>query len=373
MKAEKPLILIVENSTAVTGALKSIVRSSYDSREFFNFIFVIPRGSTAKSYIEQHGFRVYEMKMVEIQKRIWSLILYFPALLVNTSRLASLIRKNNVSLIVNNDFYNLLPAAYVLFGGSVEYICYVRFLPSRFPGILVYFWCKAHALFAHTVVAVSNVVRAQLPGWLKNVEVVYNELPLGEIPYVPASSKVILYCANYITGKGQEYALQSFAQISHRYPEWKLRFVGGDMGLKKNKSFKESLKSLSRSLKIESQVEWHDFEHNISSVYQSSSFVLNFSESESFSMTCLEAMFFGRPVVATRSGGPAEIIDDQVTGILVDLRDINAMAKAIEYLINHPQEREKMAQRAYNIVRSKFSLANTTVKLQALYRKALGQ
>src|SRR5688572_29023724 len=93
--------------------------------------------------------------------------------------------------------------------------------------------------------------------------------------------------------------------------------------------------------------------------YQRAAFVLNFSESESFSMTVLEAMYYGRPVVATRSGGPSEIIDQNESGILVDLKDVTAMANAIEYLIDNPEKRERMAHQAYERVRRKFSFENT--------------
>jgi hypothetical protein len=35
------------------------------------------------------------------------------------------------------------------------------------------------------------------------------------------------------SGKGHEFALESFNLISKKYPDWKLRFVGGDMGYKR--------------------------------------------------------------------------------------------------------------------------------------------
>jgi glycosyltransferase involved in cell wall biosynthesis len=143
------------------------------------------------------------------------------------------------------------------------------------------------------------------------------------------------------------------------------------MGLQKNKDFKDNLIALAKRLKLEDQVEWYNFSEKISNEYLNAGIVLNFSESESFSMTCLEAMFYGRPVIATRSGGPSEIIDQNDTGILVDLRDITAMANAMEYLLSNPEKREIMARRAYDNVRIKFSYANTVQKLGELYQTAI--
>ena len=86
------------------------------------------------------------------------------------------------------------------------------------------------------------------------------------------------------------------------------------------------------NVKSRCQVEWHAFAEKISEEYLDAAIVLNFSESESFSLTCLEAMFYGRPVIATRSGGPSEIIDHNESGILVDVKDVDAMANAMTNL-----------------------------------------
>jgi glycosyltransferase involved in cell wall biosynthesis len=82
-------------------------------------------------------------------------------------------------------------------------------------------------------------------------------------------------------------------------------------------------------------------------------------------------MFYGRPVIATRSGGPAEIIDQNQSGILVDLEDVTGMANAIDYLISHPDKRNAMAQKAFKSVREKFSYDNTIGKLEKIYRSVL--
>ena len=88
-------------------------------------------------------------------------------------------------------------------------------------------------------------------------------------------------------------------------------------------------------------------------------------------MTCLEAMFYGRPVVATRSGGPSEIIDHDVSGILVDIKDVKAMAHAMDVLISDTETREAMARKAFESVRTKFSYANTIARVGEVYRQAL--
>ena len=65
------------------------------------------------------------------------------------------------------------------------------------------------------------------------------------------------YLSNYIEGKGQDLALKSFARLAGKYPLWKLRFVGGDMGKIKNREYKESLVKSAIEMNIQEQVEFH--------------------------------------------------------------------------------------------------------------------
>lgn len=364
----KRRILIIENAVDVTGSVTSIVRSSRYLNPAFDFIFILPTKSKAEAFISSNGFSVYTLPMREIRKSGVSIVTYLPALLVNTFRLRRFIAKHNPDLVVNNDFYNLLPAIYRLIGGKVPYLCYVRFLPAKFPPLLVSLWFGLHRRYAEGIIAVSNAVKSQLPKTEK-LHVIGNELPDRYVSFRQPESRLILYPSNFIQGKGHEVALASFEKVGLKFPSWKLRFIGGDMGLEKNALFKRSLMARARTSKVSQQIEWHSFA-DLTPYYYDAAFVLNFSESESFSMTCLEAMFHGRTVIATRCGGPEEIIENGVDGILVDVNDVTAMTSAMEFLIQHPQDNSLMAKRAYDNVRNKFSAARTIEKLGQLYERS---
>ena len=88
-------------------------------------------------------------------------------------------------------------------------------------------------------------------------------------------------------------------------------------------------------------------------------------------MTCLEALYYGRAVVATKCGGPQEIIDEGNTGLLVELRSVQDMAAAIEFLICQPEQRQLMGEKGYSDVRQRFSFENTGRKLFDTYNSAL--
>jgi L-malate glycosyltransferase len=366
----KPVVLVIENSVDVTGALNSVLRTAEGLRHEYEFHFIFPSKSAGPGWVSVQGFQVHQMPMREIRKDIFSLLLYLPVLLANVIRLRRLIRKIRPALIVSNDFYNLLPAVYRFLGGGLPYVCYVRFLPHRFPRLLVAWWCAWHRRFAASVVAVSGAVKDQLPGSMNPI-LIYDELPPDHVDFTIPEMPVILYPANYIEGKGQEHALICFEQVHRKYPHWQLRFVGSDMGLTKNQLFKQRLMKQSERLGLAGSVQWGAVSNNLKNDYLGCSFMLNFSESESFSLTCQEAQFYGRPVVATKSGGPQEIIENGKTGFLVARNDLDAMTIAVEQLISDRVKRETFAAAAYDHVRQRFDLSKTRHVLLNMYANIL--
>ncbi len=182
---------------------------------------------------------------------------------------------------------------------------------------------------------------------------------------------VFLYLSNFIQGKGQGYALEAFSRIHEKLPGWRLRFVGGDMGLEKNKEYKAGLIDKAKQLNIYEKTDWTGFANDVELEYKQADIVLNFSESESFSMTCVEALYFGRPVIASDSGGPAEILNNDV-GILVPNKDVDSMANAMNQLATKGDLRSAMGERAKVFARLAFSAEKTSDLLLNLYNEVLG-
>jgi L-malate glycosyltransferase len=375
----KPVILVIENSIDVTGALKSITRTAFDLRSFFDFEFIIPKNSKGRFWIEDKGFnKIRELPLRELSRRFSSLVLYIPFLLANAIRLNRMVKQKGISIVHVNDLYNLLPVVIRLLGNSTPYICHIRFLPDRFPAWLFNFWLRLHFRYASKVVAVSQSVLNMLPTHSK-LMYIHEELPPREqFPELTESgnqksSFTFLYLSNFIKGKGQNYALEAYSKIHEELPDWKLRFVGGDMGLKKNREYRMELQERAKELGFFEKIEWLGFTEVVELEYKKADVVLNFSESESFSMTCLEALYFGRPVIATDCGGPSEIIDDEQTGILVPNRNIDAMAEAMKRIATNERMRRKMSLTAREVVRNRFSVEKTSFKWRGIYENVLIQ
>ncbi len=105
---------------------------------------------------------------------------------------------------------------------------------------------------------------------------------------------------------------------------------------------------------------------------QSSIFVLP-STSDTASIGMLEAMACGTPCIGPDVGGPAEIVQDGVTGRRVAVQDPAALARAIVTLVDRPQERRRMGENARAFVRTTASIDAMASRVSELYRRLIDQ
>ncbi len=97
------------------------------------------------------------------------------------------------------------------------------------------------------------------------------------------------------------------------------------------------------------------------------------SDYEGMPNVILEAMVAGRPVVATRVGGIPELVQDGVTGLLVEPGDVAGFARAVSFLLLNPQEAEKMGQAGQERVLSRFSCEKIIEQFKTFYINTLAR
>lgn len=374
-------ILIVDNSRAVTGALNAMRHATGPLRPGLAFEYVLPTGSTGRGPLEADGYRVHELPFVEISRRKADLLFYLPMLLLNGWRLHRLARARGARLIHLNDFYNLTGYVARFFSfGRLPVLTHVRFLPQTLPPPLArtWRWLAEHA--AQQVLCVSEAVRGYFAPGHVGVRTVYDPLPargeqLPAYAVTPAVNRPVrlLYLSNYIRGKGQNFALEAFQLAHARNPNLHLHFVGGDMGMVKNQEFRQELEAAAKAAGLAEAVHFDGFAANTEAAMKAHDIVLNFSEAESFSLTCLDALYYGVPLIATDCGGPAELFEHGKSGLLVPNRDVPAMAAAIGTLAANEGLRQQFSGASRTFVRQKFAPAHTYELLAGCYQRALAQ
>lgn len=94
------------------------------------------------------------------------------------------------------------------------------------------------------------------------------------------------------------------------------------------------------------------------------------SRYEMCSMSIIEAMALGKPVIATRAGGNPELVSDRETGLLIE-RNPDALANAIITLLNDSAGRRRMGEAARHRAASRFTADVMVDQVEALYREML--
>ena len=94
------------------------------------------------------------------------------------------------------------------------------------------------------------------------------------------------------------------------------------------------------------------------------------SETESFGLAIVEAMAAGTAVVATATEGAQEVIDDQKTGLLVPIGDVEKIAQAVITLLSDSSNRLSIASRASDAANQRFSLNRMVDEIERVYLAA---
>ena len=105
-------------------------------------------------------------------------------------------------------------------------------------------------------------------------------------------------------------------------------------------------------------VRFHGHVHDVRSHLDDiDAFVLP-SRAENLPVSILEAMAHALPVIATRVGGVAELVDDGCTGLLVEPEDVGALAAAITALAVHPERAAHMGRNGARRAAREFNAAH---------------
>jgi glycosyltransferase involved in cell wall biosynthesis len=163
--------------------------------------------------------------------------------------------------------------------------------------------------------------------------------------------------------KGHHLAIQAIA-TEGVWPELHLYIVG--LGPRE-----PELRALAESLGIAHRVHMLGFRRNVYDYIAHCDLLLMPSLHEGLPYTLLEAMALGTPIIASRVGGLAEVMQDEGTGLLVPPGDTEALIHAIVRLHDHPELRRQLGEEAQRLQQARYSLEVMAEHYFSLYRELL--
>lgn len=199
----------------------------------------------------------------------------------------------------------------------------------------------------------------------KKIDCIWNGIDVERFAYRgPANVPVAICVGRLSPEKDLATLLHATALVVWNHPEFRLRIVGDGRE-------RGSLERLSRELNIGGNVEFLGERADVPELLSGSAFFVSSSITEGISLTLLEAMSVGLPVVTTAVGGTPEIVVDGMTGRLVPPQDPERLAQAITDMLCERNLWCGMGEAGRQRVEHQFDIRVGIARYQSLYEELL--
>jgi sugar transferase (PEP-CTERM/EpsH1 system associated) len=177
---------------------------------------------------------------------------------------------------------------------------------------------------------------------------------------------VFICVARLSPEKGHDTLIDAFAVVLRAAPRSRLVIVGGG-------KMEAALKEQAERLGIGGCVHFLGFRDDVAAVLHSADAFVLASLMEGVSLTLLEAMAAGLPIVTTAVGGNPEVVVDGETGILVPARDAKSFAEGMRRICSDRTLAEELGQRGQARAFSQFDIGSMIDAYLAVYAAAVSR
>ena len=217
---------------------------------------------------------------------------------------------------------------------------------------------------------------------INKIKVVYDGVDISKISgqlntQKPVDTKIIWNKRNIgifgclVSWKGQDVFLRAVKILIHERGILDCSFfIIGDVP-NNNNNLKHELMDLANKLEIAQHVHFLGYRNDVIALMNKMDVVIHASiEPEPFGMVIIEAMAIGKPVIATNIGGPLEIIENEINGVLIKPNEPAMLADKIIELLEDDNKRRAMGNTAKETVASRFNFSNYS-QLQSIYNHTI--
>ena len=196
--------------------------------------------------------------------------------------------------------------------------------------------------------------------WYKNVQA----LPRSNLPQIPADGFWIINVANNRPMKGIPWLIKAMDKIDESLPIH-LLLVGKDMDDEIN------LDLIHRN-RNKNKIHILGYRKDVLQLVKTcNAFVLSSIKGEAITKAVIEAMSMGIPPIITDIPGNRDLVIDQQNGLVVPIRNANAIADAILKLFHHPRLCQTIGSAARQQIRENFNIEDTILNMKKLYEALL--
>jgi len=172
--------------------------------------------------------------------------------------------------------------------------------------------------------------------------------------------------------KRQDRFIRMAAAVPRTVPNARFVVVGADL-FGEHPDYVQSLHDLAAELGVAGRIVFTGYREDMPNVMSALDLLVHTAEEEPLGRVLLEAMCLGVPCVAPDSGGPAEIIEDGVSGALAAEDDGEGFAREAGALLLDDERRRAMSKAAIERIRGEFSALRMAQLTEEVYEEALAE
>lgn len=188
--------------------------------------------------------------------------------------------------------------------------------------------------------ASNNWLSKELQGTGVMLKTIPNVLPDLFRPQSTTEEKMILAAGRLAPGKQFGQLIDAFGRVYADYPDWTLRIYGSG-------PLEDSLKNQAVRLNIAHAVQIVPPVKNLELEWPKAGLLAITSRSEGLPLVIMEAAGAGVPTISYDClTGPAELIEDGISGLLVPINNVGSMSQALDRLMGDNELRQKLGQAA---------------------------
>ncbi len=160
----------------------------------------------------------------------------------------------------------------------------------------------------------------------------------------PEDAPLLLSLGRFHADKAFDVLIRALAQVPAAY-----LWLGGEG------HEGDALRALARRVGVENRIRWIGWQENVTALYQACDLYICPSRIEPLGNVVLEAWAHGKPVIAAKSRGPLELIEDGKNGLLCDLEDFEGLAAGMRDLLENPSKALAIAKEGYQSFKREFT------------------
>lgn len=371
-------ILWVDLISEMGGAQRSMLELCTALPDFgVTVAAAVPHGPLF-DHLKAAGITVFPVLPIRATKRGWGFFTTTAKLLKAPSSVSQIIRTVKPDIIHANS----LPAFVATARATPKAPHFWHVRDVRLPTLLA----RDASKRATRIIAASEAVDEYLvdilsPRLLGRIRVIRNGIDANRFKPedkakarqrygLPLAGPVIGMIAHLIPWKRHDAFIQAAALIQAKHPDATFVLVGKDL-FDENRKWVAQLERLVEANRLRDRFRWIKDLDSCETILPAFDLLLHPALQEPFGRVICEAMVSQVPVIAAKSGGPATIIDDGVSGLLVQDGDPQGLADAALALLADPVRAAKIADAGHCRVLEQFTTRHVCEQLVREYRAAI--